>query len=82
MEVRAGYKRTEVGVIPVEWEVKRFCEIGKLSKGKGLLKQDIKTSGSIPAIPYTALYTDYSEIQVLWSRILGVIEYVEDWQTD
>ena len=57
-----GYKQTEVGAIPEEWEVKRFCEIGKLSKGKGLLKEDIKRSGSIPAIPYTALYTDYSEV--------------------
>ena len=62
MEVKPGYKQTEVGVIPEEWEVKRFCEIGKLSKGKGLLKEDIKRSGSIPAIPYTALYTDYSEV--------------------
>jgi type I restriction enzyme S subunit len=57
-----GYKLTEVGVIPDEWDVMRFCEIGKLSKGKGLLKDDIKRSGSIPAIPYTALYTDYSEV--------------------
>lgn len=62
MEVRPGYKQTEVGVIPEEWEVRRFCDIGKLSKGKGLLKEDIKRSGSIPAIPYTALYTDYSEV--------------------
>jgi len=62
MEMMSGYKQTEVGVIPEEWEVKRFWEIGKLSKGKGLLKEDIKRSGLIPAIPYTALYTDYSEV--------------------
>ena len=62
MEVKPGYKQTEVGVIPEEWEVKRFCEIGKLTKGKGLLKEDIKRSGVIPAIPYTALYTDFSEV--------------------
>ena len=62
MEVKPGYKQTEVGVIPEEWEVKRFSEMGKLTKGKGLLKEDIKRSGSIPAIPYTALYTDFSEV--------------------
>lgn len=57
-----GYKHTEVGVIPEEWDVKPFSEIGKLTKGKGLLKEDIKRSGLIPAIPYTALYTDFSEV--------------------
>jgi type I restriction enzyme S subunit len=62
MEVRPGYRQTEVGVIPQEWDVKPFREIGKLSKGKGLLKEDINCSGAIPAIPYTALYTDYSEV--------------------
>jgi type I restriction enzyme, S subunit len=61
-ELKKGYKQTDVGIIPENWEVKQFCEIGKLSKGKGLLKEDIKRNGSIPAIPYTALYTDYSEI--------------------
>jgi type I restriction enzyme S subunit len=60
--VRPGYKHTEVGVIPNNWDVKPFFEIGKLTKGKGLLKQDIKRSGSVPAIPYTALYTDFSEL--------------------
>jgi type I restriction enzyme S subunit len=62
MEVKPGYRQTEVGVIPAEWSVKPFSEIGKLTKGKGLLKEDIKRSGSTPAIPYTALYTDFSEL--------------------
>lgn len=60
--VKPGYKMTEVGVIPEVWDVKRFSEIGELTKGKGLLKEEIKRSGSIPAIPYTALYTDFSEV--------------------
>lgn len=57
-----GYKQTEVGTIPVDWEVKSLGEIGDFAKGKGLLKEDIKAYGSTPAIPYTALYTDFSEI--------------------
>ena len=68
--MKPGYKQTEVGVIPEDWEVKPFCEIGNLTKGKGLLKEDIKRVGSIPAIPYTALYTDFSEVinysQIRW----------------
>ena len=62
MEVKPGYKQTEVGVIPQEWEVKPLREIGNFGKGIGLLKEDIKSAGSTPAIPYTALYTDFSEI--------------------
>ena len=62
MAVKSGYKQTEVGIVPEEWEVKPLQEVGKFAKGKGLLKEDIKTSGRIPAIPYTALYTDFSEL--------------------
>ncbi|WP_145152529.1 restriction endonuclease subunit S [Pseudomonas oryzihabitans] len=62
MEVRPGYKQTEVGVIPGEWVVKPLKDVGRFFKGKGLLKEDIKASGRIPAIPYTALYTDFSEL--------------------
>ncbi len=33
MEVKPGYKQTEVGVIPEEWEVKSFAEIGHAKTG-------------------------------------------------
>jgi type I restriction enzyme S subunit len=33
MELKAGYKQTEVGVIPEGWEVKRLGEIGKVVRG-------------------------------------------------
>jgi len=62
MELTSRYKKTEVGVIPAEWGVESLGEIGRLTKGKGLLKEDVKAHGSVPAIPYTALYTDFSEI--------------------
>ena len=57
-----AYMQTDVGLIPSEWDVKEFRQIGHLSKGRGLLKEDIETSGAVPAIPYTALYTDFSEV--------------------
>ena len=41
MEIRQGYKQTEVGVIPEEWEVKKLGDICKFSKGKGISKSDI-----------------------------------------
>lgn len=33
MELKQGYKQTEVGVIPEEWDVKRLGEIGKVVRG-------------------------------------------------
>lgn len=33
-EVKQGYKRTEVGVIPIDWDTNRFSEIALLERGK------------------------------------------------
>ena len=33
MELKPGYKQTEVGVIPEDWDVKRLGEIGKVVRG-------------------------------------------------
>jgi type I restriction enzyme S subunit len=62
MELKAGYEQTEVGVIPTDWNLNELAKIGQLTKGKGLLKHEIFPNGSIPAIPYTAIYTDFSEV--------------------
>ncbi len=45
-----------------EWEVKRLGNIGSFSKGKGLAKHELSSSGELPAIPYTAIYTDLDEV--------------------
>ena len=34
MEIPEGFKKTEVGVIPVDWEVKKLGEIALLERGK------------------------------------------------
>lgn len=36
MEVKAGYKQTEVGVIPEDWDVKTIDQIGFVTSGKRL----------------------------------------------
>ncbi len=41
MEVKPGYKHTEVGVIPVEWDIKPMRAFGKFAKGIGLLKEEV-----------------------------------------
>ena len=45
-----------------EWEVKRLGDVGSFSKGRGLSKGELVDSGSVPAIPYTAIYTDFAEV--------------------
>ena len=45
-----------------EWEVKRLGDVGSFSKGKGLAKEDLTSFGRLPAIPYTAIYTDHNEV--------------------
>ena len=36
MAVRPGYKQTEVGVIPEDWDIKKIDEIGRVTSGKRL----------------------------------------------
>lgn len=71
-----GLKQTEVGIIPNDWEVKSMGAIGSLSKGRGLLKEDIRPNGSVPAVPYTALYTDFSEV-LDYKRIKWFVDETE-----
>jgi len=59
IEVKAGYKQTEVGVIPEDWEVKKLGEIGSFSKGQGVRK-DQSQSGDLPCIRYGELYTRHN----------------------
>ncbi|SHM54698.1 restriction endonuclease subunit S [Flavobacterium xanthum] len=60
MELRTGYKQTEIGVIPEDWEVKSLGEIGKFSKGQGIRKDDAQ-SGDIPCVRYGELYTRHND---------------------
>jgi len=60
--VTAAFKQTEVGVIPNDWDVLPLGKVGRFDKGVGLLKDHIQSFGTIPAIPYTALYTDFTEV--------------------
>ena len=45
-----------------EWEVKKFGEIAKFSKGKGISKIDIDENGETECIRYGELYTHYGEV--------------------
>ncbi|GAB4253209.1 MAG: restriction endonuclease subunit S [Saprospiraceae bacterium] len=55
----AGYKKTEVGVIPEDWEVKKLGELGVFLKGKGIKRDDVESDGEVPCIRYGEIYTRY-----------------------
>lgn len=58
-EVPQGYKKTEVGIVPQEWEDKTIGQIGKFSKGKGIPGTEMKSEG-LPCIGYGDIYTKYN----------------------
>jgi len=45
MELKQGYKQTEVGVIPEDWEVKKLCDISILKSGKSITSTRIFETG-------------------------------------
>ena len=45
MEVRDGYKKTEIGVIPEDWDVKEFGEIFKVTGGGAFKSGDSQQTG-------------------------------------
>ncbi|NLA80074.1 MAG: hypothetical protein GX853_04920, partial [Chloroflexi bacterium] len=57
--VPVGYKQTEVGVIPEDWEVMRLGHLAKFFKGSGLPKSELSESGKIKCIHYGQLFTTY-----------------------
>ncbi|OOC09082.1 restriction endonuclease subunit S [Thioalkalivibrio halophilus] len=60
-DVPHGYKRTEVGVIPEDWELIRLGDLGTFSKGQGI-KRDEAMSGEIPCIRYGEIYTHHNDV--------------------
>ena len=61
MEVRRGYKLTDVGVIPEEWDAKTLASLGSFSKGQGIRKNEA-ASGDRPCIRYGEIYTHHNDV--------------------
>jgi len=57
--VTPGYKQTEVGVIPVDWDIKTLNDLGSFMKGKGIKRDDVTEDG-LACIRYGELYTRYN----------------------
>ena len=58
--IETRFKDTEVGRIPVDWDVKPLADIGNFSKGAGISRAEA-LSGNIPAIRYGEIYTCHND---------------------
>jgi len=67
-----GYKKTEVGVIPEEWNVNSLSEIGIFFKGKGIKRNDVAENGTTPCVRYGEIYTRYE------CYVTNPVSYVSD----
>lgn len=56
--VKKGYKKTEIGIIPEDWNVKSFLEVGTYFKGSGISMRDVVYSG-YPCIMYGDIYVKF-----------------------
>lgn len=57
-EIKQGYKQTDIGVIPEDWEVKPIGKLGLFSKGNGISRAESNT-GIIPCVRYGEIYTTH-----------------------
>jgi len=56
-------KKTKLGEIPEDWEVKALGDIGTFLKGKGVSKSELLVDGiGLPCLTYGELYTKHHDI--------------------
>lgn len=48
MELKQGYKQTEIGVIPEDWEVKNLGDLGEVKMCKRIFNSQTQSHGDIP----------------------------------
>ena len=75
MEVKPGYKQTEVGVIPEEWEVKRLGDLGGVVRGGSPRPAGDPRYFNGDFIPWltVAALTNISEHQLNVSQTVGCL---------
>lgn len=59
-QLLTGCTRLEGFAAP--WQHIQMGRLGSFSKGRGLAKDDLARGGEVPAVPYTAIYTDFGQI--------------------
>lgn len=65
-----GYKQTELGIIPEDWDVKILGDIGTFSKGSGVSRTESNT-GNIPCVRYGELYTHHNDYIKMFNSFIS-----------
>ena len=58
---KTKFKKTDVGLIPEDWDCMELGIIGKFFKGKGIRKDEVAIDG-VDCIRYGELYTQYNNV--------------------
>ncbi len=84
MKLKKGYKQTEVGVIPEDWEVKIIKEIAPLQRGFDLPNRELR-EGLYPVVCSNGIVNYHNKFQAKGPGIItgrsgtiGKVTYVED----
>ncbi|MEI6610445.1 MAG: restriction endonuclease subunit S [Deltaproteobacteria bacterium] len=48
MEIRAGYKKADIGIIPSDWEVKTLGDVGEVKMCRRVFNHETSSEGTIP----------------------------------
>ncbi|GLC31166.1 restriction endonuclease subunit S [Clostridium omnivorum] len=83
--VLEGYKKTEVGVIPEEWKVRKLKQITNMKSGVSITAKDIDESGEYPCYGgnglrgYTSRFTHNGRYALIGRQgaLCGNVQYVE-----
>ncbi len=69
IDIQKGFQKTDVGMIPSDWEVKTLGVLGNFKKGKNIPKNTLQSNG-LPCVLYGEIYTKYNfHASQLTSRI-------------
>jgi len=66
-----GYKKTDVGVIFEDWEVKKLGSMGVFKKGRGIKKDSVLPEG-LPCIRYGEIYTHHNEYLKKFNSFISI----------
>jgi type I restriction enzyme, S subunit len=83
-KVTEGYKKTEVGVIPEDWGVKKLKHLGSMNSGEGITAKYINEAGNYPCFGgnglrgFTSRFTHNGEYALIGRQgaLCGNVQYV------
>ena len=77
MTIKKGYKQTDIGVIPEDWEVKSVGEIFKILSNATFSRAQMGENGYIQCLHYGDIHTKYNEhidfSKTILPKVLGSI---------